>query len=117
MAELVREFGEGAVQDELRDAYDHFGVPVMTPAEYRAAVMMSLEAEHDLAAWHEELAEYFESRAMMLERSPRGWIPERRWGEALFLARTQAGRVGMDRLARIVSRVEPCTRNDIRTIE
>lgn len=34
MAELVREFGEGAIHDELRDAYNHFGVPVMTPAEY-----------------------------------------------------------------------------------
>lgn len=117
MAELVREFGEGAVHDELRDAYNHFGVPVMTPAEYQAAVATSLEAEHDLASWHQELAEYFESKPMLLERSPNGWIPERRWGDTLFLARTQGGRFGMDRLARIVSRVEPCTRHDIRTIE
>jgi hypothetical protein len=117
MAELVREFGEGAVHDELRDAYNHFGVPVMTPAECRVAVATSLEAERDLAAWHEELAEHFGSHPMMLEWSPTGWIPERRWGDALLLVRTHGGRLGMDRLARIVSRVEPCTRNDIRTIE
>jgi hypothetical protein len=116
MAELVREFGEGAIHDELRDAYNHFGVPVLAPAEYRIAVAASLEAEHDLAAFHVEVAEYFGSE-LGSQGSTTGWNPDRRWGDAFFLARIQGGRLGMDRLARIVSQVEQCTRNDIKTIE
>jgi len=117
MAELVSEFGKGAIHDELRDAYNHFGVPVMTRPEYRSAVAASLEAEHDLAAWNEELARHLEENPKTRERSPKGWIP-RRWGDVLFLARTKpGGRLGMDRLARIVSQVAQCTRNDIRTVE
>jgi hypothetical protein len=112
MAELVREFGEGAIHDELRDAYNHFGVPVVTPAEYRVAVAATLEAEHDLAAFYQEFAEHFGSD-LRSQESRTGWIPDRRWAEVFFLARIQYGRLGMDRLARIVSQVERCTRNDI----
>jgi hypothetical protein len=114
MAELVREFGEGAVHDELRDAYRHFAVPVMSPAEYRSAVVMSLEAENDLAAWDREFLKHVEANP---RRAVSGWIPGRRWGDVFYLARTGPNRLGMDRLARIVSQAEPCNRGDIRRIE
>src|SRR5207249_4128123 len=93
-----------------------FGVTVMTPAEYRVAIAASLEAEHDLAAFYLEVAEHFRGE-LGSQGSATGWIPDRRWGDAFFLARIQGGRLGMDRLARIVSQVERCTRNDIKAIE
>lgn len=75
-----------------------------------------MEAEHDLAAFHLEFAEYFGSERRS-QGAPTGWIPDRCWGDAFFLMRHQRGRWGIDRLARIVSQVERCTRNDIKTIE
>jgi hypothetical protein len=116
MAELVREFGEGAVHDELRDAYEHFGVPVISSAEFRAAIVESLEAEHDVAAFYEELAEHVGDDAVR-EGRPNGWIPEPRWGDTLYLRRRHPMKLGVARLAGIVSEVEPCTARDIKTIE
>lgn len=58
MAELVREFGEGVSHDDLRSAYEHFGVPALSLYEYRLAVSDSLLAEADDADMRAE------SRAM-----------------------------------------------------
>jgi hypothetical protein len=115
MAELVCEFGKGAIYDELRDAYAHFGVPAMTPTEYRAAVAASVGAEQDLAAFHLEFEDYFRTR-LKPRGSTTGRIPHVYWGVTFYLMRRDS-RLGMDHLARTVSQVERCTRNDVKTIE
>lgn len=117
MAELVGEFGDGAVHDELRVAYNHFDVSAMTLDEYREAVRQSLVAEQDLTRAQQEWATSAESKPRP-EPPPGGWrIPEWLWGETIRNARHHAGRVGMDRLAGIVSQIERCTRTDIRAVE
>jgi transcriptional regulator with XRE-family HTH domain len=118
MAELVREFGAGAAHDDLRAAYEHFDVPVMTLDEYRSAVSDSLRAEADLAAFDKEAEAHWgvTSRAF----NP-GVIPRWRWGDVLMMMRYRSGRerrrLSQEAIAKLVSRVERCTRHDIGRVE
>lgn len=118
LVELAGEFGSVEHHDELRLAYHHFEVPVLTAEEYRAAVDDSLLAERDILAMHRELDERFGDQ----ERSRGGWIPQWTWGDRLLAVRMRAGtgarrRMSREHLAQLVSRVERCSPHDVQRLE
>jgi hypothetical protein len=118
MAELVGQFGTVEHHDELRLAYHHYDVPVLSLEEYRAAVADSLRAEDDLLEMHREVAERFGGRP----RSRSGFVPQWTWGDQLLNVRMRAGtgaRRAMSRehLAQLVSRVERCSSRDVQRLE
>lgn len=120
MAALVSEFASGSHRDELRAAYAHFEVPVMTLTEYQVAVRESLRAEDDVISMGEELID--RTKLCPQPVPPGGWkIPTFGWGERLMVFRHRYGperrRLGRDRLADLIRPVEPCTGRDIKRIE
>ncbi|MFI5627560.1 hypothetical protein ACIA03_29155 [Nocardioides sp. NPDC051685] len=128
-AELVREFGDGAIHDDLRDAYAHFGVPCLSLSEYVAAAESSIAAEADYISMHEETEAYLKELAAERERTgqvlptPQGRIPTMTWGDWLrFVRGKHYGRFGPGRMtqaqwADMVSPVERCTRKQISLLE
>lgn len=134
---LLTAFGDGDTHDELRDAYEHYGVPAAETDEVLEAVAVSRQVEgvwlaikaDDEARADEIEAEDAEFRRRMVERGvhpplrPEGWIPPESWAEFLYwsrlrLQRTQGRAVwSQDRVAEIVSRAEPCRRRDVSVVE
>ncbi|GAB3350281.1 hypothetical protein [Modestobacter lapidis] len=118
LAELVGQFGTVTHHDELRLAYHHFDVPVLSFEEYRAAVEDSLLAERDILAMHREIEERFATQARI---SP-GFIPQWTWGDRLLSLRQRAGagtrgRMSREHLAQLISRVERCSPRDVQRLE
>lgn len=136
-AELVREFAEVAAYDDFREALDHFEVPRMTLDEYQAAVAESLGAEAAEIGRFRELERHPAEGAggggeTLVDKptafSSRTLHDEMAWGELLRFEREhvrdqgtrilrRSPRISQDRLAALVSLVEPCTRDQVSRIE
>jgi transcriptional regulator with XRE-family HTH domain len=118
MAELVDRFAQHGDRDALREAYEHYEVPVLTSESFKAAVADSLEAEAAFLELHAQLEE-------LARRSPHGtggYIPTWTLGDYLRLMRRQTPgpenrRITQEALAERISKVEPCSRRDIANLE